>query len=204
MNRSKVKKPLTTGDIARYCHVTQVGVLKWIKSGKLKAYSTPGGHYRVLIDDFRHFLEQYNMPIDESFFSDRTKRILVVDDEPVVVDMIIRALENENMNYVIASASNGYDAGLQVATFKPDLIILDIMMPRLDGCEVCRRIKTNTETQHIKVLGMTGFVQDGHIEKMIECGAEVCLAKPLNVDELKAHVRKLVGYSRRKEDARSP
>ncbi|MFQ6092974.1 MAG: response regulator, partial [bacterium] len=197
------EKPLTTGDVARYCHVTHVGVLKWIKGGKLKAYSTPGGHYRILRNDFRDFLKQYNMPIDESFFSDHTKKILVVDDEPDIVELIIRVLKSDNSNYVFASASDGYEAGLQVAAFKPDLVVLDIMMPKLDGFEVCRQIKSNPETQHIKILGITGFAEDGNIDKMLACGADHCLAKPLQIEELKARVRGLVGFSRRKEDALS-
>lgn len=197
------ERPLTTGDIARYCHVTHVGVLKWIKSGKLKAYSTPGGHHRVPRNDFRNFLKQYNMPIDESFFSDHTKKILVVDDEPAIVELIIRALKSDNSNYTFASASDGYEAGLQVAVFKPDLVILDIMMPKLDGFEVCRRIKSDPEMQYIKILGLTGFAQDGNIEKLLACGADDCLAKPLQFDKLKALVRNLLGLSRRKEDTLS-
>ena len=64
-------KPLTTGDIANYCHVSSVAVLKWIKAGKLKAYRTPGGHHRISLEEFRAFLEKYRMPIHEEFFHPR-------------------------------------------------------------------------------------------------------------------------------------
>ena len=194
------EKPLTTGDVARYCHVTHVGVLKWIKSGKLNAYSTPGGHYRILRNEFLNFLKRYNMPIEESFFSRHRKKILVVDDEPAIVEVIIRSLERDNPHYVFASASDGYEAGLRVAAFRPDLIILDIMMPKLNGVEVCRQIKSNPETQHIKILGITGFSENGNTDTMLACGADHCLAKPLQIENLITEVRRLVGYARRKED----
>ena len=77
----------TTSEVARYCAVTNDGVLKWIKSGKLRAFSTPGGHYRISAEDFREFLQRYDMPIDESFFrgTKRQRTVLVVDDDHQVV-----------------------------------------------------------------------------------------------------------------------
>ena len=203
MRRRKEERPLTTGEIAEYCHVTQVGVLKWIKSGKLKAYSTPGGHYRILRNDFRNFLIKYNMPLDEGFFSEGAKKILVVDNDPTLVKQIIETLQNDNTNYIFASARDSFEAGLQVATFKPDLVILDIMMSKLNGFEVCRRIKSDPYTQHITVLGITTSTENGTIEKMRACGADSCLCKPLQSEHLKSYVRRLVGFTRRREDALS-
>ena len=75
----------TTTEIARYCEVSNDGVLKWIKAGKLRAFATPGGHYRISSEDFREFLNRYAFPIQESFFAERppqhVRRILIVDDE---------------------------------------------------------------------------------------------------------------------------
>ncbi len=67
-NSDDGRRFFTTSEVARYCAVTNDGVLKWIKSGKLRAFSTPGGHYRVSAEDFRSFLENYDIPIDENFF----------------------------------------------------------------------------------------------------------------------------------------
>ena len=58
--------PLTTGQAARYCHVSQATIINWIKKGKLRAYATPGGHYRILLPDFLSFLETYRMPVDSA------------------------------------------------------------------------------------------------------------------------------------------
>ncbi|UCE18380.1 MAG: response regulator [Gemmatimonadota bacterium] len=197
------KKPLTTGEIARYCHVTHAGVIKWIKDGKLNAYATPGGHNRIPQKEFKNFLRRYNMPIDELFFSDPQKKILVVDDEPEIVDIITKTLKEDNKNYDFASAGDGYEAGRQVAMFKPDLIILDIKMPKMNGFEVCRQIKSNPDTATIKILGVTGFIEKGYMKKMLDSGADQCLSKPIRLEELKFQVKKLLGLTRRKEDVPS-
>ena len=65
-----MKSALTTWDVARYCHVAPTTVSRWIKKGYLQAYTTPGGHHRILLGDFRTFLEQNRMPIDDAFFSE--------------------------------------------------------------------------------------------------------------------------------------
>ena len=103
----------TTSEVARYCAVTNDGVLKWIKSGKLRAFSTPGGHYRVSSEDFREFLEKYEIPIDESFFSGQTRNrtVLVVDDEADIRDIVRRVLRDAEPSLRIEEASDGYEAG---------------------------------------------------------------------------------------------
>lgn len=65
-----MKSALTTRDVARYCHVAPTTVSRWIKRGYLQAYTTPGGHHRILLGNFRTFLERNRMPIDEAFFSE--------------------------------------------------------------------------------------------------------------------------------------
>src|SRR5262249_17434374 len=98
----------TTSEVARYCAVTNDGVLKWIKSGKLRAFSTPGGQYRVSSDDFREFLQKYDIPIDESFFSgaSKSRSVLVVDDEPDIREIVRRVLKEMEPNLRIEEASD--------------------------------------------------------------------------------------------------
>ena len=99
----------TTSEVASYCAVTNDGVLKWIKSGKLRAFSTPGGHYRVSAEDFRAFLEKYEIPIDETFFSggERQRTVLVVDDEPNIRDIVQRLLKEMDSGLRIEEACDG-------------------------------------------------------------------------------------------------
>lgn len=187
------QKFLTTGDIASYCEVTNAAVLKWIDSGKLAGFTTPGGHYRILRTDFRDFLLHHGMFVDEGFFGKgrNRKRILIVDDEPTVVTFIEGALLLEG-KYELATASDGFDAGQQVATLKPDLIILDIMLPGMDGFEVCRRVKSDAATRHIKILAITGFATEENVRRILRTGADDCMAKPLKLRDLQEKVAELL------------
>ena len=185
-------KPLTTGRIAAYCQVSHVTVLKWIKSGKLRAYTIPSGHYRVQEEDFKDFLIAHNMPVDGSFFGETSKRILVVDDEPTVVSLIVDVLQENGRGYELATASDGFEAGLQVAGFKPDLIILDLVLPRADGFEVCQRVKSDPATKHIKVLLVTAYPEAITEERFLTCGADDYLIKPLQVGDLRDKVKTLL------------
>jgi excisionase family DNA binding protein len=192
--QTKRHRFLTTGDIAAYCEVTNAAVLKWIDSGKLPVFTTPGGHYRVLRNDFRSFLVQHGMFVDDGFFgkSHSRKRILIVDDEPTVVDFIESALRLTG-GYELATATDGFDAGQQVITFEPDLIILDIMLPGMDGFEVCTRVKTDPATAHVKILAVTGFATEENIQRMLHAGADDCLGKPLKIQDLREKVEQLLG-----------
>jgi len=190
----KKNRFLTTGDVAEYCEVTNAAVLKWIDAGKLPVFTTPGGHYRILRADFKDFLLRYGMFVDHSFFGKASskKRILVVDDEEAVVSFIEGALLLEG-KYEVAVATDGFDAGQQVVTFEPDLIILDIMLPGMDGFEVCKRVKSEEATQHIKVLAITGFATEENIDKILRMGADDYLAKPLKLQELHQKLEELLG-----------
>jgi len=133
MSILKDLRPLSTGEAATFCHVSQVAIYKWIKEGKLKAHQTPGNHHRIQVVDFIKFLKRYGMPIPEELLTPSKQRILIVDDEPGVIGFITRALQDMDGDYQIASALDGYTAGEKVTNFRPHLIILDLRMPGMDG-----------------------------------------------------------------------
>ena len=187
------KSAWTTGEIARQCQVTSMTVLNWIKNGRLRAHQTPGGHYRIREGDFREFLERHDMLDDVPVSSNgRARRILVVDDEPRIVNFVIRILRRRFPEFEVAVALDGYDAGFQAATFKPDLILLDIRMPGMDGVEVCRKIKTSPETMESRILVITAFPEGSDLDRMLDFGAEEYLMKPFGADELIEKVASLM------------
>lgn len=188
MNESN--KPYTTGEVANFCHVTINAVKKWIASGKLTAFRTPGGHWRVNRDDFMSFLDKYKLDIKEEVFPERRK-VLIIDDELNVVEFIKGALETMNGGYLIETANDGYEALIKVGDFKPELMVLDIRMPKIDGFEVCRRIKGDEHTKDIKILAVTAYGKDD-IEKILQCGADYCLPKPIRLKDFQKNVQKLL------------
>ncbi|MFQ5736992.1 MAG: response regulator [Thermodesulfobacteriota bacterium] len=183
------EKPYTTGEIAGFCHVTINAVKKWIASGKLSAFRTPGGHYRVGREEFMSFLDKYKLNIKEEVFPVR-KKILVIDDEHNVLEYIKGALETMQEGFVIETAGDGYEALIKVGDFKPELLVLDIRMPNLDGFEVCRRIKGDDHTSKIKILAVTAYGKDD-IQKILDCGADYCLPKPIKLKDFQKKVLKL-------------
>lgn len=183
------KKPYTTGEVATFCHVTINAVKKWIASGKLVAFRTPGGHYRVNRGDFLSFLERYKLDVKEEIFPER-KKILIIDDENDIVEFIKGALESMKMGFIVETAGDGYEALIKVGDFKPDLMVLDIRMPKIDGFEVCRRIKGDEHTREIKILAITAYGKED-IDRIIHCGADFCLPKPLSLRDFQKNVQKL-------------
>lgn len=190
------KTLLTTGDVTAHCAVSYEAVNNWIKDGRLKAYTTPGGHYRIRLDDFHAFLKTYGMPPYETPQS-RKRKVLVVDDKAELVRTIIEFLEATG-EYECVSARDGFEAGLLVPTFGPDLVLLDLMMPQMDGFQVCRRLKADPKTQSIQILVMTAYPEDGNLEKARACGADECLVKPFTIGTLKQQVEALFAQHARR------
>jgi len=186
------KRPLTTGQIAQYCHITHRGVLKWVESGKLRAYRTPGKHSRVSVEDFICFLKQYNMPIPEELqLSSTKKRILIVDDDQGIVSSLHRVLMMDD-KYIIEAAYDGFQAGRKFFEFKPDFIILDICMPGLDGYQVCSNIRKDPNNKHVKILVISGLSDPQEIKKVMDLGANDYLQKPFSNEILQKKINNIL------------
>ena len=116
--------------------------------------------------------------------------VLVVDDEPQVVDMLVEFLTHHPRGFKIETASDGYEALIKLGSLRPAVLILDAMMPKLDGIEVCRHLKSNPETQAIRILGVTGYPEMA--PELLAAGAEAVLTKPLALDEVESQLERLV------------
>ena len=90
------------------------------------------------------------LPVPTKINLKERKKILVVDDDKIIVDTVVQALEDDEHGYELMSAADGVEAELQITRFKPDLIILDIMIPDINGYEVCRKVKSDPATKGIK------------------------------------------------------
>ena len=195
-----MKDAISTMRAAKICGVHYTTIRRWVLDGSLPAYETPGGHLRVLREDI------------EDFIASRRKRgrrgrqgpvrVLVVDDDEAFRDSVVDFLGRDDA-IEVREAADGFAAGLLVADFEPDVVILDLLMPRLDGFETCARLKAREQSRDVRVLVLTGFATDENIRKAQACGADGCLAKPIGLDELRETVlalaweRKGVGQGRR-------
>jgi len=163
-------------------HVDPGSVANWIDQDLLKAHRTPGGHRRVEVEDLLKFLRDHRMPIPPELATTPI-RILVVDDDAAITQMISRAIKGAHPEYEVIEAQDGFRAGTIMATVKPDVVLLDLRMPGMDGYEVCRMIKGQESTKHAEILAMTAYPSPENERRILDCGARVCLSKPLNISE---------------------
>ena len=174
---------LSTFQIAKMLHVDPGSVANWIDQDLLVAHRTPGGHRRVKCEDLVRFLRDHKMPIPEELETKPT-RVLIVDDEPAITQLIARAVQAAHPEFEVTEARDGFCAGHIVATLKPDIVILDLRMPGMDGYEVCRLIKSQEAGKDSHVLAMTAYPSEESRQRILDCGARVCLGKPLDMAAL--------------------
>ncbi|OGP49349.1 MAG: histidine kinase [Deltaproteobacteria bacterium RBG_13_43_22] len=184
---------LTVFQASNYCSVSPKTIINWIEAGHIEAYKTVGGHRRIKRSKLEDFMRKQGIPIPETEAIGEKKRILIVDDDAIIVETIVQALEEEEYDYEIISASDGFEAGLQVNHFNPHLLILDIMMPDIKGYEVCKKVKSNEDTKNTKIIVLSAYLDEEKFKKMKDYGADLCFSKPLPLPQLKKEVAKLLG-----------
>ncbi len=175
-------KNYTTVDIAKQLNVASSTVARWIDDGKIKAFVTPGGHRRVNREDFLQFLNEHDMPIPKELISSELKKILVVDDDQKILNAIERTIKRRKDGVEIFKAENGFQANRAVDNYSPDLVILDIRLPGIDGLKICRMIKE--KHKEIKVLAITGYDVNENRNKIYDSGADAFLQKPFYNKEM--------------------
>lgn len=189
------QKAYTTFEAAKICHVTHHSIKNWIKQGLIKASRTPGGHYRILEVDLDRFREEYDMFPREKGPS--KKRIMIVDDDPDALALMENILSNEGFDLI--KVSNATEVGLKAAQMSPDLILLDFLMPEINGFEVCKALRNNELTRSTPIMAVTCLSKERDIERIFESGADEYLPKPFKVDQLLDKVRDLIGKGRAAE-----
>jgi excisionase family DNA binding protein len=186
------QKAFTTFEAAKICHVTHHSIKNWIKQGLIKASRTPGGHYRILEEDLDSFREKYDMfPRDKGPMK---KRVMIVEDEPDTLALMENILMDEGFELI--KVSNATEVGLRAAQLSPDLILLDYLMPEINGFEVSKALRNNELTRSIPIMAVTCLTKEQDIERIFECGADEYLAKPFRFDQLLEKVRDLIGRGR--------
>ncbi|MFA5858470.1 MAG: response regulator [Elusimicrobiota bacterium] len=177
------KTAFTTHHISKICGVTMPTVINWIEQGQLPAYKTLGGHRRVKQDDLIEFLKKNKFPLPDELAKEWSCRILIVDDEKGMINLITRLIKKSRPDCILSSAMDGFEAGRQVVSFKPDIVILDLKLPGIDGFEVCRKLKFDPQTKHIKILAITEHHSEETKKKIPSYGADAYLSKPFDNKE---------------------
>ncbi len=185
-------KNYSTFAIAKLLSVDPGSVANWMDQGLLKSHRTPGGHRRASKENLIQFLKVHKMPVPPEL-EPAPPRVLVVDDEESVTKMIVSTIQEAHPEYEVLEAKDGFNAGTIIATHKPDVVVLDLRMPGMDGFDVCTMIKSQEATKHIEVVAITAFPSPESEKRILECGARICLNKPLDMGELMKQIEASVG-----------
>lgn len=186
------KQAFGTTEIARICHVTPPTVGRWIEEGKLPCFTTGGGHRRVWDADLARFLREHNMPVPPGVEPSGAVRILIVDDEPQARRLLRRVLSQLQPSAEIHEAEDGFEAGRQVASLVPALVVLDFKLPGVDGVKVCRAIRADGRLKAVRVLAVSGYDVEETRRECLEAGADDFLGKPFEVRELQDRLARLL------------
>jgi len=170
----------TTFEISQICGVNPTTVQNWVKGKKLKAFQTPGGHRRVGHEDLILFMKEFGMPIPAEFIK-TAPLIMIVDDEEEILDILDNLMRTGDAEVNVLKAQNGVEALLMIGETKPNLLILDIMMPGINGYDVCKKLKTNLNTQNIKIVAISGDHSPEVKERIQQSGADAFCTKPLEI-----------------------
>lgn len=185
----------TTGEVAKICKIATKTVVNYCESGKIRFEQSPITNYRrIPRHELIRFITQFNIPVSQLSVVE-TKSVLVVDDDRVFVDIVVSALEKHfsqrPLECKARKAYDGYTALIEIGKEQPDIVILDILMPRLDGFAVCRILKENPLTNHIKICAVSAKSDDETRDGILKAGADEFLSKPFKLDYLCEVVEKL-------------
>tara|TARA_R110002072_G_scaffold42064_9_gene117742 strand:+ start:16307 stop:16909 length:603 start_codon:yes stop_codon:yes gene_type:complete len=184
------KKVFTTGEAAKVCKVSQQTIIRCFDSGRLNGFRVPGSRFRrIPRDELIRFMRENEIPL-AAIGSDR-KRVLVVDDEPEILDLITEMLVSDG-RFEVCQASTGYDAGIETERFKPHLILLDYMLPDINGNIVCQRVRASETMGHTRIMCVSGVVDPVEIEKLRNAGADDFLKKPFDLREMITRIETLL------------
>lgn len=192
MERSRFKKTVfSTGEVADVCNISQQTVIRCFDQGRLKGFRVPGSKFRRIPREcLIQFMQDNSIPLERLDVG--RKRVLVVDDEPEIVEMLVEWLERDG-RFEVATASTGFDAGLRTKEFHPDVIILDFMLPDINGNAVVKSIRSDPELADVRIVIVSGIVNQDEVEGLMQSGANDFVKKPFIINDLVKRIAELVG-----------
>jgi len=184
------KQVFTTGEAAEICKVSQQTIIRCFDNGRLHGFRVPGSRFRrIPRPDLLRFMKANDIPTD--LLESGKKRILVVDDDKQIVELFLDVLSRDD-RFDVKTASNGYDAGLLTESFRPHLMLLDYMLPDINGNLVCERVKGNPDLKDTHIIMVSGVVNQEEIDALTRSGADEFVKKPFNIEKLIARIAEVL------------
>jgi excisionase family DNA binding protein len=184
------KQIFTTGEAAEVCKISQQTIIRCFDSGRLHGFRVPGSRFRrIPRDELVRFMRANNIPVDG--LEGGKKRILVVDDDEQIVELFVDVLSRDH-RFEVRTAKSGYEAGVATKEFRPDLMILDYMLPDINGNVVCDTVRRDAELSGMKIIIVSGVVNQEEIQDLLTAGADEFVKKPFNIEKLMQRITTLL------------
>ena len=176
------KTVFTTGEAAKICKVSQQTIIRCFDNGSLKGFRVPGSRFRrIPRDQLYSFMKENGIPTEA--LESGKRKLLIVDDDVELVELMVDVFARDG-RFEIKSANNGFGAGMLVKEFRPDLVILDVMLPDINGKEVCQRVRNDPSMKAVKIICISGMVEQDKIADLRAAGADDFMNKQFSVDVL--------------------
>ena len=177
-----MKTVFTTGEAAKICKVSQQTIIRCFDNGQLKGFRVPGSRFRRIPREALYkFMKDNGIPTDA--LESGKRKVLLVDDDNELVELMTKVLE-EDGRFEVRIAGNGFDAGMMVKEYRPDLIVLDVMLPDINGKEVCHRVRADNTLEDVRILCISGMIEEDKIQELRLSGADDFMHKPFDIEEL--------------------
>lgn len=185
-----MKTVFTTGEAAKICKVSQQTIIRCFDSGQLKGFRVPGSRFRrIPRDQLYAFMRDNNIPTDA--LDSGKRKILIVDDDVDLVDLLVDHFSHDK-RFEVRSVNNGFGAGMMIKEFGPDLVVLDVMLPDINGMEVCQLVRSDKTMDEVRIICISGMVEQDKIQQLRDAGANDFMKKPFDIDALSARVCQLL------------
>lgn len=176
-------------EVANICGVVNQTAINWIKNNHLKAFTTPGGQYRIYSEDLLEFLDSRGMRVPEELSNavsglSKRKKVIIIDDDKDLNEMMKLIFVRKLEKFDFIQAFDGFEAGKLLISEKPDAVILDIDLPGVNGHLLCTKIKEDKDLNSPVVISISGLNDTLEEEKILSEGADAFFTKPLDFDNL--------------------
>jgi excisionase family DNA binding protein len=184
------KSVFTTGEAAKICKVSQQTIIRCFDSGQLKGFRVPGSRFRrIPREQLFSFMKDNGIPTDA--LESGNRKVLIVDDDESLVELIQDFFERDG-RFEIRTTNNGFDAGMLVKEFRPDVVILDVMLPDINGKEVCQRVRSDPALDDVRIICISGMVEQDKVAELKSAGANDFMQKPFEIERLVDRVCELL------------
>jgi excisionase family DNA binding protein len=176
------KTVFTTGEAAKICKVSQQTIIRCFDSGQLKGFRVPGSRFRrIPREQLFAFMRDNGIPTDA--LESGKRKVLIVDDDEELVELIEDVLVRDG-RFEVKTVNNGFDAGMMVKDYRPDIIVLDVMLPDINGKEVCQRVRSDKSMDDVRIVCISGMVEEDKVGELKAAGADDFMHKPFEVEKL--------------------